>query len=123
MARKQNANFLKQHYDKILVVASLLLLVGSLAALVSGTSAANAERNAFRRDMEGMKPVNPRADRISDFTYAAAGEMLENPYAMPTGGTFLVTNAEQVESNTGFVRYNLTMEKHDNCIPTPYSEV
>ena len=95
MARKQNANFLKLHYDKILVVASLLLLVGSLVALVSGTSAANAERNAFRRDMERMKPVNPRADRISDFTYAAAGEMLENPYVMPTGGTFLVA-AERV---------------------------
>lgn len=95
MARKQNANFLKQHYDKILVVASLLLLVGSLAALVSGTSAANAERNAFRRDMERMKPENPRAAKISDFTYAAAGEMLETPYVMPTGGTFLVA-AERV---------------------------
>ena len=41
MARKQKANFLKQHYDKLLVVASLLLLIGSLGALVSGTSAAN----------------------------------------------------------------------------------
>lgn len=38
-----------------------------------------------------------------------------------TGGTFLVTSAEQVEQNTDFVRYNLTMEKHDDCIPTAYS--
>ena len=38
MARKQNASFLKLHYDKILVLASLLLLVGSLVALISATS-------------------------------------------------------------------------------------
>lgn len=95
MARKQNANFLKQHYDKILVVASLLLLVGSLVALISGTSDANARRRAFQDDLKRMRPDNPRAEKISDFAFSAANEMLEVPYQMPTGGTFLVA-AERV---------------------------
>ena len=95
MARKQNANFLKQHYDKILVVASLLLLVGSLVALISGTSDANARRRVFQDDLKRMRPDNPRAEKISDFAFSAANEMLEVPYQMPTGGTFLVA-AERV---------------------------
>ena len=95
MARKQNANFLKQHYDKILVVASLLLLVGSLVALISGTSDANARRRVFQADLKRMRPDNPRAEKISDFAFSAANEMLEVPYQMPTGGTFLVA-AERV---------------------------
>ena len=95
MARKQNANFLKQHYDKILVVASLLLLVGSLAALVSSTSAANAERRRFAEDIRKLKPDHPKADVISGFVFDAASDMLEAPYEMATGGTFLVA-AERV---------------------------
>ena len=95
MARKNNANFLKQHYDKILVVASLALLVGSLVALISGTSDANARRRAFQDDLKRMRPDNPSAEKISDFAFSAADEMLEVPYRMPTGGTFLVA-AERV---------------------------
>ena len=38
-----------------------------------------------------------------------------------SGGTFLVTSAEQVESNTDFVKYNLTVTASDNCIPVAYS--
>lgn len=38
-----------------------------------------------------------------------------------SGGTFLVTNAEKVESNTDFVKYNLTVTSMDNCIPVAYS--
>ena len=94
MARKQKANFLKQHYDKLLVVASLLLLIGSLVALVSGTSAANRERNRFREDLRRMKSDFP-AEKLSGFTFDAATRLLENPYQMATGGTFLVA-AERV---------------------------
>ena len=38
-----------------------------------------------------------------------------------SGGTFLVTNAELVESNTDFVRYNLTVTAYDACVPVAYS--
>lgn len=38
-----------------------------------------------------------------------------------SGGTFLVTSAEQVESNTDFVRYNLTVTSSDDCVPVAYS--
>lgn len=38
-----------------------------------------------------------------------------------SGGTFLVTNAELVESNTDFVRYNLTVTVSDACVPTAYA--
>lgn len=38
-----------------------------------------------------------------------------------SGGTFLVTSAELVESNTDFVRYNLTVTASDNCVPVAYS--
>ena len=38
-----------------------------------------------------------------------------------SGGTFLVTSAEQVESNTDYVRYNLTVTASDECIPVAYS--
>ena len=38
-----------------------------------------------------------------------------------SGGTFLVTNAEQVESNTDYVKYNLTVTASDGCIPVAYS--
>lgn len=95
MARKQNASFLKLHYDKILVLASLLLLVGSLVALISGTSDANRQRRTFQEDLRRMRPDNPHAEKISDFTFAAADGMLEEPYVMATGGTFLVA-AERV---------------------------
>ncbi|MBQ3811525.1 MAG: hypothetical protein II839_11990 [Kiritimatiellae bacterium] len=94
MARKQKANFLKQHYDKLLVVASLLLLIGSLGALVSGTSAANRERGRFQDDLRRMK-TDVRAEKLSGFTFDAATRLLENPYQMATGGTFLVA-AERV---------------------------
>ncbi len=94
MARKQKSNFLKQHYDKLLVVASLLLLVGSLVALVLGTSDANRERDEFQRDMKRMK-TDFRAEKLSGFTFEAATGLLENPYQMATGGTFLVA-AERV---------------------------
>ncbi len=95
MARKQNVSFLKLHYDKILVLASLLLLVGSLVALISGTSDANRERRLFRDEIDRMRPDNPHAEKISDFTFAAADGMLGTPYVMATGGTFLVA-AERV---------------------------
>lgn len=36
-------------------------------------------------------------------------------------GDYLVTSAERAETNTDFVRYNLTFEKHDACTPTAYS--
>ena len=94
MARKQKANFLKLHYDKLLVVASLVLLVGSLVALVIGTSDANRERDSFLRAIQGMKRNLP-AERISDFSFVAAEKKLANPFMMPTGGTFLVA-AERV---------------------------
>ena len=94
MARKQKANFLKLHYDKLLVVASLLLLVGSLVALVIGTSDANAERDSFRRDIQRMKKNFP-AEKVSRFSFDEAEKSLSNPYVMPTGGTFLVA-AERV---------------------------
>lgn len=38
-----------------------------------------------------------------------------------SGGTFLVTSAELVESNTDYVRYNLTVTSSDNCVPVAYS--
>lgn len=95
MARKQNANFFKQHYDKILVVASLALLVASLAVLVSGTSEAKRERADFARDMDRIKQTDRRAEKISDFSFVRAAEQLETPYRMSTGGTFLVA-AERV---------------------------
>lgn len=38
-----------------------------------------------------------------------------------SGGTFLVTSAEQVESNTDFVRYNLTVTTSDDCVPVEYA--
>jgi hypothetical protein len=38
-----------------------------------------------------------------------------------SGGTFLVTSAEMVESNTDFVRYNLTVTQSDNCVPVAYT--
>jgi hypothetical protein len=38
-----------------------------------------------------------------------------------SGGTFLVTSAEQVESNTDYVRYNLTATQSDNCVPVAYT--
>ena len=38
-----------------------------------------------------------------------------------SGGTFLVTSAELVESNSDFVRYNLTVTQSDNCVPVAYA--
>ena len=90
MARKQNASFLKLHYDKILVLASLVLLVGSLVALISGTSDANRMRRTFQDEIGRMRPDHPHADKISDSAFSQAAKKLENPYVMPTGGTFLV---------------------------------
>ena len=37
------------------------------------------------------------------------------------GGTFMVTSAELVESNTDFVRYNLTVTTYDAVVPVAYS--
>ena len=37
------------------------------------------------------------------------------------GGTFLVTSAEQTESNTAFVEYSITATESDDCVPVAYS--
>ena len=38
-----------------------------------------------------------------------------------SGTTFLVDSAEVAESNTDFVRYNLTLSSEDGCVPEAYS--
>ena len=38
-----------------------------------------------------------------------------------SGTTFLVDSSEVAESNTDFVRYNLTLSSEDGCVPEAYS--
>ena len=38
-----------------------------------------------------------------------------------SGTTFMVDSAEVAESNTDFVRYNITATSEDACVPTAYS--
>ena len=38
-----------------------------------------------------------------------------------SGTTFMVDSSEIAESNTDFVRYNLTLSSEDGCVPEAYS--
>lgn len=101
---------------------------GIAGIIVESDNIAKSVETAMARDESG-KVINHEA--YSKTTTITANGLLNTDtpevdagsVIVVSGGTFLVTNAEQVESNTDFVRYNLTLEKHDDCIPTPYSEV
>ena len=94
MARTSNENFLKKHYDKLLVCASLALLAAALWFLASGSSDAETARAEFERSIKSARLDKP-AERLSSDVFDAALERFETPYAMSTGGAFLVA-AERV---------------------------
>ena len=101
---------------------------GIAGIIVESDNIAKSVETAIARNESG-KVINHEA--YSKTTTVTANGLLNTDtpeidagsVIVVSGGTFLVTNAEQVENNTDFVRYNLTMEKHDSCIPTAYSEV
>ena len=94
MARTSNENFLKKHYDKLLVGVSLALLAASLWFLASGSSDAERARGEFRRSIDSSKLDKP-AGRLSSDVFDAALDRFETPYRMSEGGAFLVA-AERV---------------------------
>lgn len=95
MARSSNESFLKKHYDKLLVAASLALLAAALWFLATGSSSAEAERDSFRRQIENAKLDKP-AERLSSAAFDAALDRFEHPHSMAAGdGPFLVA-AERV---------------------------
>jgi hypothetical protein len=53
---------------------------------------------------------------------AAAPAVTAGSVIVISGGTFLVTNAEQTESNTAFVEYSITATESDGCGPVAYTE-
>lgn len=107
-------------------------------SIISGTTSAIADviaesvtksesvETATARDESG-KVINHQAYSktttltINGLLDAAAPTVTAGSVIAISGGTFLVTSAEQVESNTDYVRYNLTVTASDNCVPTAYA--
>ena len=94
MARNSNENFLKKHYDKLLVGASLALLAASLWFLSTGSSRADAERDGFERSIKAAK-LDKAAERLPSDVFDAALAQFESPYRTSGRGAFLVA-AERV---------------------------
>lgn len=94
--------------------------------IVESDNISESVETAMARDESG-KVINHEA--YSKSTTITANGLLDVSAPTITAGSvisladgdYLVTSAERVESNTDYVRYNLTFEKHDDCTPTAYS--
>lgn len=94
MARTSNENFLKKHYDKLLVGVSLAVLAATLWFLATGSSDADRTRTEFERAISSARLDKP-AERLASDVFDTTLERFETPYRMTTGGAFLVA-AERV---------------------------
>lgn len=52
---------------------------------------------------------------------AASPSVLAGNTIVISGGTYMITSAEQTESNTDFVQYSITATKSDSAVPVAYS--
>ena len=89
MARTEKTNLFRKHYDKLLVVAVLLALLVSLAALIGLSNSQRQKEQEFTARIDALKPKFPDAAALDDSVFNATLAAIEKPYAL-SAGTLLV---------------------------------
>ena len=86
MAVKKNISDLPvlRHYDKILVVLALIVLLVSLAYLITAGMAREKDESKYVQLINNLKPTSPPVDAIGMAAYDAAAKTLESPFVVPS---------------------------------------
>ncbi len=92
MASQKKSAFLTEHYDKLVLVAALAVLVAALAALLVGAGSSKAESAKFARRIQALSNLERRnVQVVPGLLFAAAREAARTSYAMSgTNVAFLV---------------------------------
>ena len=92
MASQKKSAFLTEHYDKLVLVAALAVLVAALAALLVGAGSSKAESAKFARRIQALSNLERRnVQVVPGLLFAAAREAARVSYAMSgTNVAFLV---------------------------------
>lgn len=92
MANQKKSDFLVQHYDKLILGAVLLVLLGSLVALLVSTGSNKAESAKFHKKIQALDRTEKNdVARLDAFAFDVAQIAAQKTYAMAgTNVAFLV---------------------------------
>lgn len=96
-----------------------------VSMVVQSFTASTSIEKATAKDEEG-KTINVKAYSkaktisVQGLLDAAEPDVEAGAVIVISGTTFLVDTAEVAESNTDWVRYNITASSEDDCIPDGY---
>lgn len=83
---------LKEHYDKVLALAVLLMLVCSVVLLVVNVRTMQRDEVKFNGWLKGLSPAHPHADKVDPSPYESANEALRAPFLLSLPGSAGATN-------------------------------
>ena len=86
MAVKKNISDLPvlRHYDKILVVLALIILLVSLAYLITAGMKRGEDESKYVQLINNLKPASPPVEAIGMAVYDSAAKTLESPFVIPS---------------------------------------
>lgn len=84
--KNKKPNFIKDHYDKVILGVVLTALIASLVVLIDKNKNFENNEKAFERNLSNKRPSNPIAQEASDEFYLEAKDASENPIILATGG-------------------------------------
>ena len=97
-----------------------------VSIVVQSYTASTSVEKATAKDEDG-KTINVKAYSkgksisVQGLLNASEPDIEAGAVVVLSGTTFLVDTAEVAESNTDFVRYNITASSEDDCIPDAYA--
>lgn len=90
MVRKQKANFLVLHYDKLLLVLAVVFLGVSVYFLLAVKGSAEGEKADYRRTLDRLKPKNEAVAPLDDTAFNEAVDAFRNAFALSSEKKLLV---------------------------------
>lgn len=77
---------LRRHYDKLLAVIIMIILVGSLLYLALEVSRMHKQKDDFERHLRGLKPRFPTAEALNQKVFEASLGSIESPTVLGYDG-------------------------------------
>jgi hypothetical protein len=74
---------LQRHYDKLVALAALLLLLGAIAKLALSGVANRADATRYRAALDALEPLHPVAEPLNLAPYSNALVQLRRPFRIP----------------------------------------
>ncbi len=90
MSRKQKLPFFALHYDKLLLVLSVVLFAAAVAALSSGSSGARQAAENLKRRVKAFQPKHPVLKPLSSDEFDSALGEMSDPFVLGTNSPLLV---------------------------------